>query len=115
MPPADPNLDPSDKNTLTESKLKAFQASPLSRTGAATPSKATAPSAPRAKLLPSSLKSLNPFTVSKHGGAAHPSRPQPEVLRFPPNYKPVARRVTAALVAMPIAIVTSWLLWERCE
>ncbi|KAK7618336.1 hypothetical protein IWX50DRAFT_644130 [Phyllosticta citricarpa] len=29
------------------------------------------------------------------------------------EYKPVARRVLAAIVAAPIAIVSSWMLWER--
>ncbi|KAK7525532.1 uncharacterized protein IWZ02DRAFT_239539 [Phyllosticta citriasiana] len=31
------------------------------------------------------------------------------------EYKPVARRVLAAIVAAPIAIVSSWMLWERSE
>lgn len=33
---------------------------------------------------------------------------------LPPNYKPVARKVTMAIVAMPIVIVTSWVLYQRC-
>ncbi|KAF4633646.1 hypothetical protein G7Y89_g4468 [Cudoniella acicularis] len=32
---------------------------------------------------------------------------------LPPNYKLVARKVTMAIVAMPILIVTSWVLYER--
>lgn len=34
---------------------------------------------------------------------------------LPPNYNSVARKVTMMLVAMPIAIFTSWLLYERCK
>lgn len=33
---------------------------------------------------------------------------------LPSKYKPAARRVTLAMVAAPIAIVTSWVLYERC-
>lgn len=32
---------------------------------------------------------------------------------LPSKYKPAARRVTLAMVAAPIAIVTSWVLYER--
>ncbi|PQE24321.1 hypothetical protein CJF31_00002572 [Rutstroemia sp. NJR-2017a BVV2] len=32
---------------------------------------------------------------------------------LPSNYKSVARRVTMTIVALPIAIVTSWVLWDR--
>jgi hypothetical protein len=35
--------------------------------------------------------------------------------QLPKNYKSVARKVTLAIVAMPIAIVTSWVLYERCK
>lgn len=34
---------------------------------------------------------------------------------LPPNYKATLRRVTMAIVAMPIALVTSWILFERRE
>jgi len=32
---------------------------------------------------------------------------------LPKNYKPIARKVTMAIVAMPIAIVTSYVLYQR--
>jgi hypothetical protein len=34
---------------------------------------------------------------------------------LPKNYKSVANKVTMAMVAMPVALVTSWVLYERCE
>lgn len=33
--------------------------------------------------------------------------------QLPPNYKPVARKVTLAIVALPVLLVTSWVLWDR--
>ncbi|PBP18179.1 hypothetical protein BUE80_DR010732 [Diplocarpon rosae] len=33
--------------------------------------------------------------------------------QLPKNYKPVARRVTAAIVALPIALVTGYVLYQR--
>lgn len=32
---------------------------------------------------------------------------------LPPGYASTARKVTLAIVALPIALVTSWVLWER--
>jgi hypothetical protein len=34
---------------------------------------------------------------------------------LPSNYKSVANKVTMVIVAMPILLVTSWVLYERCE
>jgi hypothetical protein len=34
---------------------------------------------------------------------------------LPAGYKAAARKVTFAIVAMPIVIVTSWVLYERCK
>lgn len=47
------------------------------------------------------------------------ARPQPSAIPPPSakqklGYKNVERRVLAAMVAAPIALVTSWVLWERC-
>ena len=85
------------------------------------------------KLLPS-LKEANRFAVkgeSSRGGpgsGAANSRAQqvvedargsrPELLQpgeMPAKYKPAMRRVQALIVALPIVIVTSWMLYERCE
>jgi hypothetical protein len=50
--------------------------------------------------------------ISERAGARQ-SRPGSKAL--PNNYKPVARKVTLAIVALPIAIVTSYVLWQRRE
>jgi hypothetical protein len=35
--------------------------------------------------------------------------------QLPNNYNSVAKKVTLAIVALPVAIVTSWVLYERCK
>ena len=35
--------------------------------------------------------------------------------QIPEKYKPAARKITATMVALPIAFVTSWILYDRCE
>jgi len=80
-----------------------------------------APESQLAKPQPASSafspKNLNAFTVTHLTARAHPSRPPPQINdgRLPDKYKPAARRITYAMVAMPIAIVTSYMLWNRCE
>lgn len=61
------------------------------------------------------LKSLNSEIVSNitTRAGARPSSGGNKSL--PPNYKPVARRITMAIVAAPIAIVTSYVLYQRCR
>ncbi|MCJ1399652.1 hypothetical protein MMC11_002854 [Xylographa trunciseda] len=75
--------------------------------------KSTPASSPKAPFI--SPTSLNAFAVSTLSAHAHPSRPAPKLKDggLPKNYKSAARRVTLAMVAAPIAIVTSWVLWER--
>ena len=34
---------------------------------------------------------------------------------LPKNYKSVANKITMVIVALPVALVTSWVLYERCE
>ena len=72
-------------------------------------------SAPKTSHL--SPSALNAFAVSTLSAQAHPSRPAPKLNdgSLPKNYKAAARRITLAMVAAPIAIVTSWVLWERCK
>ena len=57
------------------------------------------------------LSALNSAIVNNITSAngARPNREQP----LPPNYKPVARKVTLAIVALPVLLVTSWVLWDR--
>ena len=48
-----------------------------------------------------------------HPVRAFPQGPQVNNRPAPLTYKSAARRVTLAIVAMPIAIVTSWVLYDR--
>ncbi|RPB27673.1 hypothetical protein L211DRAFT_834530, partial [Terfezia boudieri ATCC MYA-4762] len=44
-----------------------------------------------------------------------PRVPRPLTSRdLPPKYKAAERRVRTVIIAMPIALVTSWVLWKRC-
>ncbi|KAH8816560.1 hypothetical protein F5884DRAFT_852996 [Xylogone sp. PMI_703] len=60
------------------------------------------------------FKALNSKIVSdlssRAGARPNPDGPQKAL---PSNYKPVARKVTMTLVALPIAIVTSYVLYQR--
>ena len=79
----------------------------------------TAPPPPQPQSSPSAFspKNLNAFAVNHLTARAHSSRPPLPINdgRLPDKYKPAARRITYALVAMPIAIVTSYMLWARCK
>jgi hypothetical protein len=87
---------------------------PQTKTSTTTPPKATAP--PTAPLRQIPIAGLNKQIVGdianragarpNAGGAGNP---------LPKNYKSVANKVTLAIVAMPVALVTSWVLYERCE
>ena len=61
--------------------------------------------------------SLNAFAVSQLSAYAHPSRPTPKISdgQLPEGYRNVARKLTYAIVALPIVIVTSWVLYQRCK
>ncbi|KAM3084119.1 hypothetical protein ACMFMG_001775 [Clarireedia jacksonii] len=72
-----------------------------------------------AKPIPSAaskipLKSLNQAITSQltMPGGARPTGSQQQK-PLPSNYQSVARRVTMTIVALPIVIVTSWILWDR--
>lgn len=87
--------------------------SPDSSTASSPPSRSPPKPAPS---FPSPA-SLNAFAVSQLSARAHPSRPTPKISngQLPEGYKNVARKFTYAIVALPIAIVTSWVLYQRCE
>ncbi|KAF2089195.1 hypothetical protein K490DRAFT_55786 [Saccharata proteae CBS 121410] len=75
------------------------------------------------------LSAITPATIPKPQTAAKQPRPTmppgrisaagprveawKEVQPLPARYRPAARRVTSALVALPIAIVTGWVLYDR--
>jgi hypothetical protein len=104
----------------TTSPPKAQQESPLSsragipKTPSSQPSSSPSSSQPQTQTPQKSIPiaALNSTIVSQISSraGARPGRPPADLLV---NYKPVARRVTLAIVALPIAIVTSWILYQR--
>ncbi|MCJ1258985.1 hypothetical protein MMC24_006819 [Lignoscripta atroalba] len=85
---------------------------PTTPTSTSTPTSTPNPNPTTHSPFPSPT-SLNAFAVSQLSG--RPSRPTPRIYdgRLPDKYKPAARRITFVMVALPIAIVTSWVLWQR--
>ncbi|KAL5353169.1 hypothetical protein ACLOAV_001202 [Pseudogymnoascus australis] len=85
---------------------------PPAKTAAKTPPpKPAPPTKPPAPKIP--LGALNATIVdniSKPAGARPSAGGQQQL---PKGYKPVARKVTMVIVALPIAIVTSYVLWQR--
>ncbi|CAD6445962.1 5a755dae-42dd-4376-9e6d-b95d36e24091 [Sclerotinia trifoliorum] len=81
------------------------------RTSPPPPSKSTSKQTPL-KSLP--LKSLNQSITSR---LTTPAGARPLMRKgdkpLPGNYQSVARRVTMTIVALPILLVTSWVLWDR--
>lgn len=97
---------------LSPAPPKVAQSNPLAeavppKTSPETPN----PSKPAPKIPLASLNSTIVDNISTRAGA----RPNTGSSKnqVPPNYKPVARKVTMAIVAMPIVIVTSWVLYQR--
>ncbi|QSZ32468.1 hypothetical protein DSL72_002042 [Monilinia vaccinii-corymbosi] len=72
---------------------------------------------PSAKSVP--LRALNRSITegltgrSLGGGGGRRARPGETPRPLPRNYQSVARRVTMTIVALPVALVTSWVLWDR--
>ncbi|TVY32451.1 hypothetical protein LSUB1_G008289, partial [Lachnellula subtilissima] len=72
--------------------------------------KATAPPATKPHVPLAELNSAIVSNISTRAGA----RPNTAGSRaLPPNYKSVARKITMGIVAAPILIVTSYVLYER--
>jgi hypothetical protein len=88
-------------------------APPKAKPAPSAPPATSQSSAPSSASSKPSLANFNASLVSQlsqRGGA----RPGPaQKTELPKNYKSVSRKVTLAMVAAPIAIVTSWVLWER--
>ncbi|PMD50998.1 uncharacterized protein K444DRAFT_620180 [Hyaloscypha bicolor E] len=82
---------------------------PSSATAKPPPPPPTKP-APKPHVPIAALNSEIVSNISTRAGA-RPNASQGSPL--PKNYKSVANKVTMAIVAMPIAIVTSWVLYER--
>ncbi|KAL3425535.1 hypothetical protein PVAG01_02326 [Phlyctema vagabunda] len=74
------------------------------------PSKATPPGAPGPRIPIAAMNSAIVSDISSRAGA----RPNASASnKLPPNYKSAARKVTVAIVAMPILLVTSYILYQR--
>lgn len=115
-PPTPPSVAPTTKASNPPADLPR-QPPPISHATPPPPPAEKAPPPPPPQAKPSlPIKGLNAAVVSdisrRAGGRPNPSGPQKSL---PPNYKPVARRVTMTIVALPIAIVTSYVLYQRCE
>ena len=70
----------------------------------------------RTRSIPSNApKPSNAYAAPSQGSPGQtPPRPASRSKgHLPPNYKSVARKVTLSMVALPIAIVTSWELYDR--
>ena len=92
----------------TETKLEAVSQPPT------LPSSTTTTTRSPPSFIP---KFLNATAASTPNASTNILRPAIKTKegQLPPNYKSVARKVTLIMVALPIAIVTSWMLFERGE
>ena len=108
----DKQSSPASISTIPE-----FHAQADNKPVAQTPISSSPAPAISKSIPPISPRSLNAFAVSSLSAQAHPSRPAPIIKneQLPPNYKSVARRVTIAITVLPVAIVTGWVLYDRCE
>jgi hypothetical protein len=105
------NLAPPPETPQAPSKVLPIMPAPLSTTPVAKSSSSKPPTPP--KIPVAALNSKIVENIAGRAGARPNARGGGGAL--PPNYRPVARRVTATIVALPIAIVTSWVLYQRCE
>ena len=65
---------------------------------------------------PPTLKQMNAHAVNSLAARANSSRP-PNISKgtISAKYKPTARRITTIMVALPVVVITSWLLYDRSE
>ncbi|KAI9732725.1 MAG: hypothetical protein M1818_007459 [Claussenomyces sp. TS43310] len=98
------------------------RAKPTSKTTGplpSTPSSTSPPPSPPPEAKPTPVRppisALNASIVSQISAraGARSSAAAADRRELPPNYKPVARKVTLVIVALPIAVVTSWVLYQR--
>ncbi|TAQ88123.1 hypothetical protein B7494_g3522 [Chlorociboria aeruginascens] len=106
---------PSPKTTPSPSTSKPNPAppSPPPKTPQAPPPSSSSPPSrsPKPSKLP--LRSMNSEIVSNITSRAGAKPNTGGANPLPANYKPTARKVTMAIVAMPIVIVTSYFLYDR--
>jgi len=58
---------------------------------------------------------VNTLSAHREAPGVEASRRVVKEGSLPEKYRPAARKITLALVALPIAIVTSWVLYQRCK
>ncbi|KAH9209832.1 hypothetical protein DL95DRAFT_449150 [Leptodontidium sp. 2 PMI_412] len=130
--PVPPQQKPSSSSKSPDPKIAAKQPPPPQPpVGKATPPPSSPPPSsppPSAKPTPAPapkptptpttkphvpLAQLNSTIVSNIATRAGARPNTPGSQQLPKNYKPVARKVTMAIVALPILIVTSYVLYQR--
>ncbi|KAJ8058907.1 hypothetical protein OCU04_011893 [Sclerotinia nivalis] len=105
---------------VTQMQTMRFASSSANKSSSSKPPPPPSKSTPQpARAKPTSpkslpLKALNQSIISRltTPAGARPSMGKGEK-PLPGNYQSVARRVTMTIVALPILLVTSWVLWDR--
>ncbi|KAF7853918.1 hypothetical protein EAF04_010584 [Stromatinia cepivora] len=98
---------------VTQMQTMRYASSTTNKSSRSSPPSPKSPPKPtRLQSLP--LKALNQSITSRltTPAGARPSMGKGEK-PLPGNYQSVARRVTMTIVALPILLVTSWVLWDR--
>jgi hypothetical protein len=99
--------------TLPPSPQSATPTSPSPQLKKPLPSSPPKPTPPTAKIPIAGLNKQIVGDIATRAGA-RPNTGGPGGA-LPKNYKSVANKVTMVIVALPVALVTSWVLYERCE
>ncbi|KAH6692803.1 hypothetical protein BKA61DRAFT_624635 [Leptodontidium sp. MPI-SDFR-AT-0119] len=115
--PVPPQQKPSSSSKSPDPKIVAKQPPPPQPpVGKTTPPPSSPPPSAKPTPTPKShipLAQLNSTIVSNITTRAGARPNTPGSQQLPKNYKPVARKVTMAIVALPILIVTSYVLYQR--
>lgn len=107
--PSPPSLQPKTQTPVPQAAPPAPKSSTSKPTPAPPASKPTPPN-PKPQIPFAQMNSEIVSKITTRAGA----RPNTAGSRqLPPNYKSVSRKVTMAIVAMPIVIVTSYVLYQR--
>lgn len=116
---------PVAKTSTTSTKQTQIPQTPKSSQSTSIPKSTVHPPPPRSAAPPTSTKTssmasgMNANIVSnltsRAGARPLPRAANPASKGLPPNYQQTARKVTSAIVALPIVLVTSYVLYDRCE
>lgn len=114
--PSSPSVQPKPQTPLPQAASPAPKSSPSKPTPSPSPSKPAPPASKPTPLNPKPhipLAQINSEIVSNITTRAGARPNTAGSKQLPPNYKSVSRKVTMAIVAMPIIIVTSYVLYQR--